>query len=471
MTDVVVFDPAPETGAFLERRLGEAGYAVVLVDDLEGAVEAARRGRPSMIVTHADAPEGLMLCQEVKGDASLADALLVVVDSGAPGAGLLRHWLAGGPRGDLYVRRPLGNAWFGDRLEHWLSMQADTVRAEPQLLAGERPSQAEIEAVEEREFALTKRELVLEQKESALVERASQVEARVADLQRAREEAEAARVKAEAARDAGAARMELEAARVDLETAKAEATDARTAAAEARAEAEAVRADAEAREVELQAELREVRAALASAQHELGGTQAEVEDLKGELASVQAEAAEGQDALAAAAEELEALHEELSALQDQVTSATAAEEAAREELTSTKDRISAISGERDDVLEALTAAKQERNDARAELAGIRDGLRAHAEAVSSALAAQQDVAQTARRQWGDLAGRVGRAVQTLLQTTQKFPQTADGLLPLLGELEAVLAEGADVVRSQQEPLAATQEAADALGAALGDAPE
>ena len=50
----------------------------------------------------------------------------------------------------------------------------------------------------------------------------------------------------------------------------------------------------------------------------------------------------------------------------------------------------------------------------------------------------------------------------LLQLTQQYPQNAPRLMPLMAELEVVLAGGVDIVKGHERALAVEQKAAKAL---------
>lgn len=587
-TDVLVLDPDLSTTVFLERRLVLEGYTVESVSSLEEGVAVARASCPWLVVTHADSAEGLVFCHEVKSDPSMSDAIVVVVSSEVPGEHMLKHWLDGGSRADLYVRRPLGNAFFGARLEKWLVARAETVGMSSELnsvrggLGDERSmSFWEVSAeLDHREVGITERELELELKESMLVQRESQVGYKVEQLRRDAENAEnealivrmAEEVPAadssvmdlrseleEAGASARASRAEAEEARAGMEAsaktaeeaertaglaqkialdaeratrdAKDEAERALVEAAQAEAEAEAMRAQlalsqsetdliksaleqgqalvdaaraeqsaaeaahavtkevlaaAESEKTNLQRAVAEGKAALAEVQEHLAAAQSEIADTRAEVAGTQSELtgaktdlAGTQEQLTTALSDLEQCNTELSGARTQLEAAAVESKARMAELAEAREAavrsLDQTLAEFDDALVGGGAARWEPDEALAPLsvvASVGDETRVavargpEVEGLLAAVAAHEATLAQSRVTWSGLAGRVGRAVQTLLQTTQKFPDTARGLFPLLRELEAVLRDGGAIVAGHSEALKAERLAADALDKVL-----
>lgn len=541
--DVLVLDPDRSTTVFLERRLVLEGYTVESVSSLEEGVAVARASFPWLVVTHADNAEGLVFCHEVKSDPSMSDAIVVVVSSEVPGEHMLKHWLDGGSRADLYVRRPLGNAFFGARLEKWLAARAETVGISLELnsvrggLVDERSASfLEVSAeLDQREVGITERELELELKESMLVQRESQVEYKVEQLRRdaknaesealivrmaeevpaadssvmdlrserdeaertaglaqqipldaqratrdARDEAERALVEAaEAEAEAMLAQLGLSQSETDLiksaleqGQALADAARAEQSAAEAaHAVTKKVLAAAESEKTNLQRAVAEGRAALAEVQEHLAAAQSEVADTRAEVAGAQSELTGAKTDLAGTQEQLTTALSDLEQCNIELSGARTQLEAAAVE---SKARMAELA-EADDALVGGGAARREPDEALAPLSVVPsggDGTRVavargpEVEGLLAAVAAHEATLAQSRVTWSGLAGRVGRAVQTLLQTTQKFPDTARGLFPLLRELEAVLRDGGAIVAGHSEALKAERLAADALDKVL-----
>jgi len=59
---LLVAEPEPSTGAFLERHLVDDGFAVVRADDGEGALELAERSRPDLVLLGTE----LDVCQRLR---------------------------------------------------------------------------------------------------------------------------------------------------------------------------------------------------------------------------------------------------------------------------------------------------------------------------------------------------------------------------------------------------------------------
>jgi|GEM_PF-5594225 len=419
--DVLVLDPDPSTVQFLADRLALEGYRVDGVGSLDAGVRAARAARPWIVVTHADSPDGLLFANEIKSDPALRDVLVVVVSDGVPGAHITSHLLSGGPRADLYVRRPLGNAFFGARLERWLLVQSETVGSAgsdvgltslsgSQPLA-EEPSLGELEAdptadLAEREVELTERELALDLKESALVQRESTVGVQLSAL---RKEAE------DAAHEAALVRMEVEAQRADLSIAQARAAEL--------AEIEARAKGADAHVDELRRQLAEAAEAAQKAQREADAARAEAAASKTQGDSIRLALEEGQAAVLAARGDLDAAiaerdsaKAEFAQLADDKDSALKARDAAVAERDAAVAERDAAVAERDAAdegrdaavadLDALGAARDaavaerdtalaERDTALAERDAANEGWRG-AVADLDALGAERDEAVAAR---------------------------------------------------------------------------
>ncbi len=498
--DVLVLDPDDGSRRFLEQRLGQDGLTVASVSTLAEGVHAARTERPWLVVTSGDHPEGLLLCRELKSDPALADLLVVVVAAGTPGAPLTHHWLNVGSLADLYVRRPLGNAFFGARLERWLADHADTVAMAPPDGSSGRPSVPDPGAVEAISAEFEHRE--------------QQLGAELAELRRQTEEAEraAAAAAAQAAEDAEAARAQAEAARAAAEQAQAEAEQAQAEADSARAQAQAEAAAARTAEQELARSRTDndvIRVALEQGQGMVAAAKAELAARESELAAARDELAAAGAALDAAQGEIAAQAAEITTQAAEITTQAAEITTQAAEITAQAAEITSLRAERDALAAARIAAEGEVATVLGTLQGAQDDLaaarhelglvtdardaeasraaeaEARAEAAErralaleaelaaigpatdvgallEALAAHEATLEDSRTTWKDLGGRVGRAVQGLLQTTQRFPDTGPGLFPLLHELEAVLAGGGALVDSHAEALAAQRQAADSL---------
>jgi DNA-binding response OmpR family regulator len=80
---VLVVEDDAATLAWLDRVLGEAGYAVCLARDGEEALQAARRRPPDLVVADVGLPlmDGLELCRQVKADPVLG-AVSVLLHTG-----------------------------------------------------------------------------------------------------------------------------------------------------------------------------------------------------------------------------------------------------------------------------------------------------------------------------------------------------------------------------------------------------
>lgn len=579
-TDVLVLDPDRSSTAFLESRLVLEGYAVESVSSLEEGVAVARAASPWLVVTHADSAEGLVFCNEVKSDPALSHVLVVMVSSEVPGEHLLRHWLNGGSRADLYVRRPLGNAFFGACLEKWLLDRADTTGFHDEKSTPLGEISAELDS---REAGLTKRELELNRKESALVERESKVDSSLETLRRDEGDTENAEVIARMGEEARATdeaiakareeeladvkgrlidvsssvvslRSELEEAGASTRAAQEEANEARAELdASARIAKEAERIASVARKAALDAE-RAVREASAEAERAMGeaaAAQTKTQEMRAQLVASQSET----DLIKSALEQGKSLVDQArSAHQTSEMAHTATKEELAEALLEVaklqkaleNGRVALVDGENTidglrtdleeaqgalqrqqtagaealralgEVREQLTASQAERREARQEAAAAKaewtrtkteaSGVQARytktladlercradldearrasgsgaaerepraglmrgpeLERLFAAVAQHEATLAQSRVTWSGLAGRVGRAVQTLLQTTQKFPETSRGLFPLLHQMESVLKEGAAIVAGHTEALKEERLAADALDKVL-----
>ena len=85
-----------------------------------------------------------------------------------------------------------------------------------------------------------------------------------------------------------------------------------------------------------------------------------------------------------------------------------------------------------------------------------------AEGLLAAVKAHEKTLEHSQALWKELSPRVGHVLQALLQLTQQYPQNAPRLMPLMAELEVVLAGGVDIVKGHERALAVEQKAAKAL---------
>ncbi|MCL4203202.1 MAG: response regulator [Pirellulaceae bacterium] len=108
-TRILLVDDDPEIRRSNTRLLEQAGYTVIVAEDGEQAVAAAREHRPDLILLDRDMPvlDGLEACRRIKEDPALAASFVALVSGTYTSSDEQSTGLEAGADG--YVVRPIGN--------------------------------------------------------------------------------------------------------------------------------------------------------------------------------------------------------------------------------------------------------------------------------------------------------------------------------------------------------------------------
>ena len=81
--EILIAEDSPTQAEKLRSLLEEHGYAVVAAPDGKQALEAARRSKPTLVISDVMMPEmdGFELCREIKRDDRLKDVPVILLTS------------------------------------------------------------------------------------------------------------------------------------------------------------------------------------------------------------------------------------------------------------------------------------------------------------------------------------------------------------------------------------------------------
>ncbi len=127
-TEILIVEDSRTQAELLRNLLEARGWPVVVAGDGHQALAAARKRRPTLIISDIDMPEmdGYELCHAVKQDPQLADTPVILLTSLSDPADVLRGLEA---RAEYYLTKPFDKAFLVARVESVLS-EAEAPRSD-----------------------------------------------------------------------------------------------------------------------------------------------------------------------------------------------------------------------------------------------------------------------------------------------------------------------------------------------------
>ncbi len=120
---VLLAEDSPTQAEQLKDLLETRGYAVVLASDGKQALEAARRGKPTLVITDIVMPgmDGYALCRALKSDPALKDVPVIMLTALSSMQEIAKSLECGA---DNFIRKPYEPANLLSRIDYILSNRA-----------------------------------------------------------------------------------------------------------------------------------------------------------------------------------------------------------------------------------------------------------------------------------------------------------------------------------------------------------
>ncbi|MGB7543211.1 MAG: EAL domain-containing protein, partial [Burkholderiales bacterium] len=117
--EILIAEDSRTQAEKLQHLLEEHGYTAVTAPDGKQALAAARRSKPTLVISDVLMPEldGYGLCKAIKSDDKLKDVLVVLVTSLSDSQDVIRGLECGA---DNFVRKPYDEHYLLSRIEHLL---------------------------------------------------------------------------------------------------------------------------------------------------------------------------------------------------------------------------------------------------------------------------------------------------------------------------------------------------------------
>lgn len=128
--EILIVDDSPTQAMVLRHLLQEHGYQVRAASDGKAGLQAAREGKPALIISDVLMPEmnGYEMCQAIKQDAALADVPVILLTTLSDAEDVVRGLEA---RADYYINKPFDEKFLLVKVQSLLSDTAPRHDPEP----------------------------------------------------------------------------------------------------------------------------------------------------------------------------------------------------------------------------------------------------------------------------------------------------------------------------------------------------